>query len=143
MSVPEKDYGLRSHKPFKYRGTDICFQRNERRKKIEARGEGAHRQSTDSTKVHDVEKGDGPQTDDWTDDTPSTRHIPATATVAAAADDDDPNVVWWDGDDDPEHPFNWPSWKTFSNIALISGLTFISPLASCETTTRLLYLGTC
>ncbi|KAI0121105.1 bicyclomycin resistance protein [Xylariales sp. AK1849] len=44
-------------------------------------------------------------------------------------DEDDPDVVWWD-DNDPEHPYNWPRWRTLSNIILISAMTFITPLAS-------------
>ncbi|GKT55778.1 major facilitator superfamily transporter [Colletotrichum tofieldiae] len=28
------------------------------------------------------------------------------------------NVVWWDGDGDPEHPYNWPAWRTRLNCAL-------------------------
>ncbi|KAF3352241.1 Seryl-tRNA synthetase, cytoplasmic [Verticillium dahliae VDG1] len=42
----------------------------------------------------------------------------------------DPNVVFWDGDDDPENPYNWPTWRKIVNCALISLLTFITPLAS-------------
>jgi hypothetical protein len=47
------------------------------------------------------------------------------------SDDDDPNVVWWD-DNDPEHPYNWPRWRTLTNIVLISAMTFLTPLASCK-----------
>lgn len=69
---------------------------------------------------------------------------PATATldpekqaalVQNASDpSDDENLVWWDGDDDPENPYNWPSWKKILNSALISALSFITPLASCMRT---------
>ncbi|KAK3367591.1 major facilitator superfamily domain-containing protein [Podospora didyma] len=41
----------------------------------------------------------------------------------------DPNVIDWD-ENDPENPFNWPSWKKGVNITLISALTFVAPLAS-------------
>lgn len=47
-----------------------------------------------------------------------------------AATNDDRTIVWWDGDNDPENPYNWPSWKKFSNCAIISALTFVTPLAS-------------
>ncbi|KAL6876892.1 MFS general substrate transporter [Trichoderma novae-zelandiae] len=43
---------------------------------------------------------------------------------------DDENLVWWDGDDDPENPYNWPARKKILNSALISALSFITPLAS-------------
>ncbi|KAH6695340.1 polyamine transporter 3 [Plectosphaerella plurivora] len=42
----------------------------------------------------------------------------------------DPNIVDWDGPDDPENPQNWPEKKKWTNIALISGLTLVTPLGS-------------
>lgn len=59
----------------------------------------------------------------------------------------DENIVWWDGDDDPQNPFNWPTWRKLVNCILISALTFVTPLASCtldppilQSSTFLLYL---
>lgn len=46
--------------------------------------------------------------------------------------DSGPNVVWWKGPDDPENPYNWPTWRKVLNCGLISAMTFISPLASCK-----------
>lgn len=43
---------------------------------------------------------------------------------------DDPNIISWDGDDDPENPYNWPSWKKTTHVAIISLLTFVTPLSS-------------
>ncbi|KAK5988699.1 Efflux pump radE [Cladobotryum mycophilum] len=43
---------------------------------------------------------------------------------------EDPNIVDWDGPDDPENPLNWPSRKKFAVVAIVSAITFISPLAS-------------
>jgi hypothetical protein len=51
--------------------------------------------------------------------------------VQDVASIDDENTVWWDGDDDPENPYNWPTWRKVLNCVLISSLTFITPLASC------------
>ncbi|KAF1950325.1 MFS general substrate transporter [Byssothecium circinans] len=45
-------------------------------------------------------------------------------------DEDDPNVVFWDGPDDPENPLNWPAKKRWGTVAIVSGLTFLTPLAS-------------
>ena len=45
---------------------------------------------------------------------------------------DDENTVFWDGDNDPENPYNWPVWLKVLNCGLISGLTFVTPLASCK-----------
>jgi hypothetical protein len=44
---------------------------------------------------------------------------------------EDENIVWWDSDDDPQNPFNWPTWRKLVNCVLISALTFVTPLASC------------
>lgn len=46
--------------------------------------------------------------------------------------EDSANVVWWDGPDDPENPYNWPTWRKALSIGLVSAMTFISPLASCK-----------
>jgi hypothetical protein len=40
-------------------------------------------------------------------------------------DESDTNVVWWDGDDDPENPMNWSERKRWSQVAIISLLTFL------------------
>ncbi|KAJ4303892.1 hypothetical protein N0V88_001492 [Collariella sp. IMI 366227] len=44
--------------------------------------------------------------------------------------DSDPNVVSWDGPDDPENPMNWTMKKKWSNVAVLSILTIITPLGS-------------
>jgi len=44
--------------------------------------------------------------------------------------EDEANIVWWDGPDDPENPYNWPTWRKVANCALISAMTFITPLGS-------------
>lgn len=58
----------------------------------------------------------------------------AAATTSTATDDNgstyDPNIVDWDGDDDPENPYNWPTWRKVVNCIIISLLTFVTPLAS-------------
>lgn len=38
---------------------------------------------------------------------------------------EDPNIVWWDGEDDPANPLNWTPLKKWTNIMLISSITFI------------------
>lgn len=47
---------------------------------------------------------------------------------------EDENIVFWDGPDDPENPLNWPTWKKVTICALVSVFTFVSPLASCKST---------
>lgn len=39
---------------------------------------------------------------------------------------DDPNIVSWDGPDDPDNPLNWSSGLKWSNIALVSAITFVT-----------------
>jgi multidrug resistance protein len=42
----------------------------------------------------------------------------------------DPNVVSWDGPDDPQNPKNWTDKKKWTNVAVLSILTVITPLGS-------------
>ena len=42
----------------------------------------------------------------------------------------DPNIVDWDGPDDPANPVNWSLTKKWSNIAVLSAMTLLTPLAS-------------
>ncbi|OCK77243.1 MFS general substrate transporter [Lepidopterella palustris CBS 459.81] len=42
----------------------------------------------------------------------------------------DPNVVFWDGPDDPQNPMNWSPAMKWGNIAILSSITLITPLAS-------------
>ena len=42
----------------------------------------------------------------------------------------DPNIVDWEGPDDPANPQNWTAGKKWSNIAILSFLTLLTPLAS-------------
>lgn len=46
------------------------------------------------------------------------------------ANDDDPNIVFWDGPDDPQNPMNWPFSKKWGTVIMVSGITFLTPLAS-------------
>ncbi|KAJ9602400.1 hypothetical protein H2200_012942 [Cladophialophora chaetospira] len=42
----------------------------------------------------------------------------------------DENIVDWDGPNDPEKALNWTNKKKWSNVAIISTVTFLTPLAS-------------
>lgn len=42
----------------------------------------------------------------------------------------DRGIVGWDGQDDPANPQNFPAGKKWGLLALMSSVTFISPLAS-------------
>ncbi|KAL9091713.1 MAG: hypothetical protein Q9165_004789 [Trypethelium subeluteriae] len=44
----------------------------------------------------------------------------------------DKNVVWWEepADQDPANPLNWSAKKKWANIAILSGITLVTPLAS-------------
>ena len=42
----------------------------------------------------------------------------------------DPNIVGWDGPDDPLNPLNFSSLLKILNTALVSGICFVTPLAS-------------
>lgn len=62
-----------------------------------------------------------------------------TERTDSSAGDDDLNIVGWDGDADPEHPYNWPSWQIVLNVVMINLASFIAPLGSSKPiTTNLL-----
>ncbi|KAL4879900.1 major facilitator superfamily domain-containing protein [Aspergillus karnatakaensis] len=42
----------------------------------------------------------------------------------------DRGIIGWDGQDDPAHPQNFPDSRKWTLLALVSSVTFISPLAS-------------
>lgn len=48
----------------------------------------------------------------------------------APSDPPDGNVVDWTTPDDPAKALNWPAKKKWQNIAVISSITFLTPLAS-------------
>ncbi|GME46663.1 putative mfs multidrug protein [Neofusicoccum parvum] len=54
----------------------------------------------------------------------------ATSTSSSHSNDADPNIVDWDGPNDPENPMNWTDKKKWTNIALLSIITLVTPLAS-------------
>jgi hypothetical protein len=43
---------------------------------------------------------------------------------------EDPNLVGWDGDDDPQNPLNWTPFAKWGSVAVVSGVTFLTPLGS-------------
>jgi multidrug resistance protein len=44
----------------------------------------------------------------------------------------DPNIIDFDGPNDPENPMNWNTTKKWGMVALISAITFLTPLASSQ-----------
>jgi MFS family permease len=48
----------------------------------------------------------------------------------SSVDEDVSNTVWWDRVDDPENPMNFQSWRKTSTMVLVSGICFVTPLAS-------------
>jgi len=54
----------------------------------------------------------------------------ATAEKREEVEETDPNIVDWDGPDDPENPKNWTDKKKWTNVAVLSILTVITPLGS-------------
>lgn len=48
------------------------------------------------------------------------------------SEESESDIVWWEGDKDPQNPYNFPRWRKVLNCALVSSLTFVTPLASCK-----------
>lgn len=69
----------------------------------------------DPERDHDLEAG--------AQRTPSTDKEMAEAQPAEPVD---PNIVSWDGPDDPANPINWSEKRKWSNIAVISSITFLT-----------------
>ena len=53
----------------------------------------------------------------------------------------DQGIVGWDGQDDPDNPQNFASARKWGLLALISSITFISPLASSMFSPAVSYVG--
>ncbi|KAH7124934.1 major facilitator superfamily domain-containing protein [Dactylonectria estremocensis] len=61
------------------------------------------------------------------------QHLEGSVTsveLEAAAAPQDPNIVDWDGPNDPANPHNWSRARKGGTIALVSAITFVTPLAS-------------
>lgn len=56
--------------------------------------------------------------------------IPEKDEVEAIEIEHDPNIVDWDGPDDPANPLNWSAKLKWGNIAILSIITLLTPLAS-------------
>jgi hypothetical protein len=89
------------------------------------------------TPDRDLEKAqtENPLEEEHTTNT-STTEIPAepskqTAAQSSALAGLDPKyIVDWDGEDDPLKPLNWTDRKKWTGMAIVSAITFITPLAS-------------
>lgn len=57
-----------------------------------------------------------------------TQKFPAAKTAVESPSEEaaDPNIVSWDGPNDPDNPLNWSSGLKWSNIALVSAITFVT-----------------
>lgn len=65
--------------------------------------------------------------------TPSSIHEETSAEPKTAEEQiiaTDPNIVDFDGPDDPANPMNWSPAKKWGAIAVVSAITFLTPLAS-------------
>lgn len=84
---------------------------------------GSSRKSVDQADLdRDLEKGENTSTAAANDE--------RKTQVEEQAVEQDPNIVWWDGDNDPENPMNWTAKKKWSNLALLSIMTLVTPLGS-------------
>ena len=100
-------------------------------KRLEPNDAHNHRPSTEDSSVSDRHKNgridrdveNGIPVIDPTED--EDEKTPPTVTTQQ-----DPNVVDWASPDDPEKALNWTSKKKWANVAVISAVTFLTPLAS-------------
>ena len=96
----------------------------------------AQARSTDDAFVkknsdHDAEKADERSSNSSAADN---RDIEKAEPIATATEENqevqDPNIVFWDGPDDPANPQNWSPGLKWGNVAVLSIITLLTPLAS-------------
>lgn len=78
----------------------------------------------------DIEKSDGKETHPTK---PDKHRFPETNLSEG--------IVGWEGQDDPENPQNFPSSRKWGLLALMAGITFVSPLASSMLSPAMEYVG--
>jgi hypothetical protein len=79
-----------------------------RRGSVASQGKKSQDQLNDNGPKRDIEKG----------------------TEQVSAEESDPNIVGWDGPEDPLNPLNFSYLSKTLNTALVSGICFVTPLAS-------------
>ena len=83
--------------------------------------------------LHPIAKVDGQEEyQSQLDAEKATQAIRTTDLKSNGSNSSEDHIIFWDGEDDPQNPYNWPRWLKVLNCVLISGLTFITPLASCK-----------
>ncbi|KAF2725432.1 MFS general substrate transporter [Polychaeton citri CBS 116435] len=92
------------------------------------------RTSIASKQFEEVKVGEPSATSSISDRNGDLEKQAAQTTLAEQTTNDepppDPNIVDWDGPGDLANPMNWPEWKKWGNIAILSAITFLTPLAS-------------
>lgn len=91
---------------------------------IAHRDTGTPTEKSETTDVaHSTISEDGHE--NITKDVESAQVVDEVTNDSANEEEYDPNIVGWDSEDDPANPINWPLWKKWTNIGLISAITFI------------------
>lgn len=110
-------------------GHDADIPSNESVVRVEQLAQSLVKPPSALSKDAELEKGDAHERSE----TSTLNEIPARNPEKAepiVTTTEDPNIVFWDGDDDPENPQNWSNGLKWGNIACLSALTFLTPLAS-------------
>lgn len=98
----------------------------------------SHPQPEQHAEIEKGSKRDGSSTSSINGDHDVEKGGPIDTTTSAEGEDAkegeeaprDPNIVDWEGPDDPQNPMNWTASKKWANIAILSFLTLLTPLAS-------------
>ncbi|KAF4630957.1 hypothetical protein G7Y89_g7185 [Cudoniella acicularis] len=70
------------------------------------------------------------KSEDKPDHNGSKEDIEKNSSEISAEESEDSNIVWWDGPDDTQNPLNFSHLLKSTNIALVSAICFVTPLAS-------------
>ncbi|KAF7185479.1 Efflux pump radE [Pseudocercospora fuligena] len=90
-----------------------------------------HRINTPGTETTDLEKQNRSEVSSISEVARASDIEKQNATTATTSEQPpDPNIIFWDSDTDPANPQNWSTTSKWCQVAVLSALTFLTPLAS-------------
>lgn len=111
-------------------GHDADFTSTESVVRVEQLAQSLVNSPSALSKDAELEKGEAHERSETTTLNDEPDRDPEKAQATTTTTEQDPNVVFWDGADDLANPLNWSKGKKWGNIACLSALSFLTPLAS-------------
>ncbi|KAK4500100.1 hypothetical protein PRZ48_008286 [Zasmidium cellare] len=111
-------------------GHDVDFTASDGDVQVGRLAQSLVKPSSALSKDAELEKGEAHERSETTTLNEDQARDPEKAEPTTTVAEHDPNIVFWEGDDDPANPMNWSNGMKWGNIACLSALTFLTPLAS-------------